>query len=157
MLRSSQQRSLLFAGCRMKLLLFIFVLVLPALCAQDTLTKSDKAWWGVSLGAHAAGSAADGWTSYQAIDVTKVACEGNPIINAVNGQPGFCGSQFGERGWGVKAAVWTIPAAVQAYTLKKYPSHRTALIFSIANFVAGGIYAGIAIHNASLYHPVRVH
>ncbi len=113
--------------------LIIALLLAAALAAQD----KPPSWWWVHAGvaAHAIGSAADGYTSWERIEL-------NPILRERTGR---MQGRFYRAGVGVKAGEFAISTAAVYLIGRKWPGTRRWL--GIIQMGRGAVYGGIAIRN----------
>lgn len=97
-------------------------------------------WWRWSVGALAAGSAADAWSSMGRP-------EANPFLASGPG------GRFSSRAIGIKAAVAGGSVAAQWLILRKRPESARAA--AITNFGMAGLFTGVAIRNRAIAQPIR--
>jgi hypothetical protein len=107
------------------------------LCAPLAAEDKPPSWWWVHAGvaAHAIGSSADGYTSWERI-------EWNPIPRERTGQ---MQGRFYRVGVGVKATDFAISTAAAYLIARKWPGTRKWI--GIIGIGRGAVYGGIAVRN----------
>lgn len=113
--------------------LIIALLLAAPLAAED----KPPSWWWVHAGvaAHAIGSSADGYTSWERIEL-------NPILRERTGQ---MQGRFYRVGVGVKAADFAISTVAANLIARKWPGTRKWI--GIIGIGRGAVYGGIAVWN----------